>query len=141
MVQDVDKMLAFCTPPKSCGSKQSTESNEADSWAIPAAMQIVDSDQDSVDVLRFDEPEGRASWIAGEPPPSVVRARNTAAVLTAFGAVSVPKSCAVSGQPPTRTCNTLSAAILAQRQTEDVRIQRERARIRTCCWQQVRGGH
>lgn len=98
MVLDADKMLSLCTPPKVFGSKQSTESVDPESWAIPVAMNVVDSDQDSVDVLRFDEPEGRASWIAGEPPPTqLLRARNTAAVLTAFGAIPVPKSCTVSG--------------------------------------------
>ena len=99
MVLDADKMLSLCSPPKSYGSKQSSESVDPDCWAIPTAMNVVDSDQDSVDVLRFDEPEGRESWIAGEPPPSQLTARNTAAVLTAFGAIPVARSCAVSGSP------------------------------------------
>ena len=97
MVLDADKMLSLCSPPNCCGSKQQQSSVDPDSWAIPTAMNVVDSDQDSVDVLRFDEPEGRESWIAGEPPPSQLTARNTSAVLTAFGAIPVPRSCAVSG--------------------------------------------
>lgn len=39
---------------------------------------------------RFDEPEGRESLVAGEPPPyNALRALNTSAVLAAFGALPV----------------------------------------------------
>ena len=68
-------------------------------WTIPAgpAAALSDSDVESVDVLRFDEPDGRASFLAGEPPPAALVARNVAAVLTAFGASAVPANVTPAG--------------------------------------------
>ena len=74
----------------SCSAHTSEEDQLA--WTIPAGpgAAVSDSDVESVDVLRFDEPEGRASFLAGEPPPAALVARNTTSVLAAFGAIPVP---------------------------------------------------
>ena len=50
---------------------------------------------------RFEEPEGRESLVAGEPPPPslALRALNTSAVLAAFGAVAVPAQTSPAGEP------------------------------------------
>lgn len=84
----------------SCSGRLSDEDQQA--WTIPTAAcaLVSDSDVESVDVLRFDEPEGRASFLAGEPPPPAFVARNTAAVLAAFGATPVAAHVAPAGNFP-----------------------------------------
>ncbi|KAK9785259.1 hypothetical protein WJX73_007314 [Symbiochloris irregularis] len=62
-------------------------SADEDHWSIPVGPAVqTDSDVESVDVIRFEELDGRAVFSAGEPPPS---AAMTSAVLTSFGATRV----------------------------------------------------
>ena len=88
----------------SCSARPSEEDQPG--WSIPAGLAAApsDSDVESVDVLRFDEPDGRASFLAGEPPPLI--ARNAAAVLAAFGATAVPAHATPGGMLP---CTLLSS--------------------------------
>lgn len=88
-----------CKEPTSSSGRQTEEDQPA--WTIPAgaAVAVSDSDVESVDVLRFDEPEGRASWIAGEPPPAQESAvKDCAAVLAAYRAATVPAGTSAEGK-------------------------------------------
>ena len=78
----------------SCSGHTSEEDQVG--WTIPVglAAPMSDSDVESVDVLRFDEPEGRTSFIAGEPPPIMQLA---AAIYAAFGTTVFPAHATPAG--------------------------------------------
>lgn len=104
-------MDASATPQFDLGQKRAFESTKGpdfgsgahssadeDQWSIPVGPAVLtDSDVESVDVIRFEELDGRAVFNAGEPPPS---AALTSAVLTGFGAARVSAGSTPAGVLP-----------------------------------------
>ena len=127
---EVDAAMEVAMAPKeaferskaevSCSARTSEEDQQQ--WTIPAvpAVTISDSDVDSVDILRFDEPEGRASFVAGEPPPAALVARNTTAVLAAVGATLVGAAVTAAGTLQRAGIPVHSQAVAAAYRKESV---------------------